>query len=377
MNAPQFASSRAPAAGLPYHATRSRNENGGQIKSLGIHDKCTPQSVIAATIRNGIPSCDRFRGKIDTEVIAPYDDSPEVNKVCRSDILMATVSGSCGVRVVDHGMPTVDCFSGLNGIPVDEAIKFVGIATFTGIGEGRDDTKDNVAACVLAGTATVINNSDQTLQPFDRVMASEYSYHVVVDDEILPGVNEVGHYEKQFRAATYRIIYTNVTTLLQMIRFEMKALYRRLSDQDDWESIELQIKQSLDAMYIRARMPVYVYAFVYFAHLMFLDLEEDADMKVLSKIWDLWLEFQRTEKNKYDEALDKGFDQTDENYHIREFPDYAKDKRKFRRVVGETLNFAMMGLQALQHDYIAARDMGICLSLAEPGKEWDVFLRAG
>lgn len=386
MIAPQFASSRTPAVGLPYHAVRSGNTNGGQIKSLGIHDKCTPQSVIAATIRNGTPSCDRLRGKVHEEVLAPFDDSQEVDKVNRSDILMSTASGSCGMRVVDHGMPTVDCFSGLNGIPVDEPIKFVGVATFAGMGEGKDPTKDNVASCVLAGTQTVINNSDTTIYPMDRVMADENGYQVEVDGELLPGVDEVGHYPKQFRVATYAIKYTNVTTVLQMIRHEMKATYRnKLEAGDSFEDISREIIKSLQSMYIRERMPIYTYAFVYFAHLMFLDLDLTGKFsaEILENCCNKWLDFQQKEKNKYDVSLDQGFDQTDEDYHARKLPTAPQDFSnvpeflKWHRVIGETLNLAMLALQALQHDYIAARDMGISLTLAEPGKEWDVFLRAG
>lgn len=396
MQAARFLSCRAPAACLPYFVTNGYKLHDTQLQSNGPMEKCTPQSIIAATIENGTPSCGRMRGEMFTEILAPYSESKEIDRVDRADILLSCSQGSRKSKLPTQGFPSVDCFVSLNGVDVNAPIKFVGVATFEGMNKGYLAGKDGVASCVMTGTETLINNGPFPIYAFDKVWVSEHPYMVKATkeekSEWVPGIHENGHDPSQFRAATYPMRYTNVTTILQMIQHEMKAAYfNNIASESDAEQI---IANTLATMMIPKEMPLFNYAHLYFAWLCYLDVFrhlEDWRINLMNNfLRKYWFAFREQNKNKYDVALDEGLDTTDEIYHaqtVQSIPFFNLDNpdllfkdesfQSWHRILGEMLHFGMSAIQSLQHDFMMARYMGISLNAAEPTTPWDCSIRAG
>lgn len=396
----QFASSRSPAAGIPFHVTGGSKVNAGQVKSLGPLEKCTPQSIVAATLSHGRPVCGRYPAGTkevdDGEVLAPNPtDNEEIDRVTRSDLVFVP----CVTRTTKrstNGMPTIDGFHGLNGIPADYGVKFGCVATFTGMGDGMDQTKDNVGAGNIAGTQTIVNTGDRTIFAMQLVWASEFPYMVLDEDgNWIPGIEEIGHHKKQFRPATYGMNYANVTTIMKMVETEMQALVRVNPEVEDVDSFKLDIEKQLRFMLIRvdkSKMPMFYYAFLYAAHLLtqLIITKGSVTMvqfieKALNEFW----EMKRRDRCRYDIPLDEGLanmeiDQTSANLlqklDISDLPDgnskLTSNFLSWYRCVLAALVEAMKEVQALQHDFMNARVIGLALNTAEPGKPLDVLLRA-
>jgi hypothetical protein len=389
----QFASAH-PAAGIPHHITNGYKVLSGQIQSNGPLEKCTPQSIVAATLEHGKPSTGRKRGD-DTAVdngflCAPSSSNPAIEHIARSDIVLMNPTQAM-TRRATGGMPNVQGFHAVNGLDTSVPVKFAAVATYAGMGNAMDLTKDNVGAANIAGTQTLVNTGDRTLYAGQLAWVSEFPYKVKDSNgRYIPGVKEIGHADDQFRPATYGLSYANVTTIMNMIQTSMEAIYKKHRSNLDFGRVDKDIRNELNLMCIRDELPMFDYAFVYFAYLCYVDLFTFASASMFSLIHefiDHYLRFKEKNKKKFDVALDIGLDVTISEKHLTaqdlptaptNYTSLGTDSNfaTWHRVVGRVVQEALKSLQAVQHDWMNARVIGLIINTAEPGKPFDVLIRA-
>lgn len=387
-----YQSSYAPTAGLPFSVTSRKRVEGGQLTSFGTLEKTTPQSQIALTIRNGIPACGRERGKVGTDVYAQYSDSPKVNEILRSDILLTLAEGTRSYNNdYNNGFPNIDCFTAVNGISTDQRLIFAGVATNPGMSKGWDEKKDGAAACAVAGSDTIVNTGPKTIYAGDKVWYSEYGYTVQVGDgdmkEEVTGVYEIGRDQKQIKAALHSMSFTNIITIMRQIEKEVEAIY--IKNHNDGKEMNKLLENSLQLMCLEVHMPLYIYAFLYLGFVMYADIinhHETWRIEFIKDMLCMWFKYCAKSKKMYDTELDVGLEMTNEIDHSDgDFIPKMKDTDlnnidlfgTWHRVIAMQFLKGISSVQALQQDWINARYVGTALTTAEPAFPFDISIRAG